>query len=414
MQNVGPIADAAFHLRPLTLFTGRNSVGKTITSTLLYLLQKSIWNSITSSNRLLHRRLTQILRNGKAEYSTQAHEGFEHELNQVVKGSDFRKNLETSFTEEISRAFTDQRNIIRHRKRKSSFSVSHSLGWEFKCTFSANNVDCSFEMGRMVLPQPSLRQIPSVAAMRALAGAFESGFGGWQDRPIMIPAGRAGITDSYRYLAEQVLLERHGYKQAGPSGITRDFLALLVGSAPSVFEQESESSTDLVPLLFDELLGGQLRPSEEPDELFTFEVDGNRVDRNVMSSMIKELGPMVVLLQQREVNGGVLIIDEPECHLHPRAQIDLARAFVALVAIDARFILSTHSPYLAQSLSSAWVEQARNGKVRADGISVVNFALKESGVTVRNVPYDPTYGFTFDDFADTANDVQETFVRLFD
>ena len=123
---------------------------------------------------------------------------------------------------------------------------------------------------------------------------------------------------------------------------------------------------------------------------------------------------MVVLLLQSQASGSILIVDEPECHLHPKAQIDLARAFVSLVAKSSRFILSTHSPYLAQSLSNAWVVESRRRNVQAGDMGVVNFVDSSKGISIRNADFHEEYGFTFDDFADTANQVQDSFVELFD
>lgn len=412
LQNVGPISEGNFEVKPLTLFTGRNGAGKTITSTLLYILQKCLWSAFRSQLRVMASRLVSIERHSTSKEALQAQTA---ELNEWVKSPAFQKEIESAFTEELSRAFSSQRNIIRHGKRKAVFQVDHSLGWSFECEINSNSLKCSLVVPPMTLSRNPKESLGTVVIQREISKAFRSALGAWHDRPIMIPAGRAGITDSYRFLAEQVLLERHGYRLGGPSGITRDFLALLVGSSqPTLFDEDEGEIVKFVSSLFDPLLGGQLRPSYDPEELFTFAVGGHKIDRNVMSSMVKELGPMVVLLQQSQARGSVLIVDEPECHLHPRAQIDLARAFVTLVANNSRFVLSTHSPYLAQSLSNSWVESSRSQDVSADAMAVVNFADSSKGVLISNGKFDPAFGFTFDDFADTANAVQDEFVELFD
>jgi len=412
LKNIGPIAEGKFQVKPLTLLTGRNGAGKTITSTLLYILQKCLWSSLRSNQRTFLASLTAIERTGTKE----VHETQNLELLALLQGSRFQGEIQSAFTDELTRAFGAPKHILRHNTRTALFQVIHSLGWSFDCALTSNTLKTALTVHTITLPKPvkeSPRQPPPARQSR-IAAALREAFGGWQDRPIMIPAGRAGITDSYRYLAEQILLERHGYRQGGPSGITRDFLALLVGSTQApFFGPEDTEFNDLVTRLFDPLLGGRLRPSSDPEELFTFDVKENRIDRNVMSSMVKELGPMVVLLQQSMAKGTVLIVDEPECHLHPRAQIELARALVLLVSQDARFFLSTHSPYLAQSLSNTWVEQSRKGEVSSANMAVINFSDSAKGVTAKNVPFHEQYGFTFEDFTDSANAVQDEFVELF-
>lgn len=410
LQNVGPIFEGRFVVKPLTVFTGPNGAGKTLTSSLLYILQKCLWNSFRMHQRSLASRLQSIEHSALKGSDVAAAQT--KEINDLMISLTFRKDLETAFSEELSRAFTVQKNILKHGKRKARFSVTHSRGWQFECVFTASAIDSQFIVKPLEF-RTHKKIVTSTGFQRALTTLLRDQFGGWYDRPIMVPAGRAGITDSYRYLAEQVLLERHGYQKSGPSGITRDFLAILVGASPTSIFDEFDDDLDFVSSIFDPLLGGRLRPSADPEELFTFVTNGYKVDRNVMSSMVKELGPMVVLLQQSRARGSVLIVDEPECHLHPRAQIALARAFVALVSKGGRFLLSTHSPYLAQSLSNRWVEAAREGEVQNQGMAVIQFTESGKGVVVRDIQFRAQYGFTFDEFTNAAEDVQEEFVELF-
>lgn len=414
MRSVGPIAEGTFQIKPLTIFTGPNGAGKTITSTLLYILQKCLWNAFRSRLRHVTAQMLQVARSEQRSGSQAWHSEY---LTKLIRGSRFQQDLTNSVDEELERAFALNRNIIRHKKKKAHFAVAHSLGWTFECDITANTVSSALQIEDIPVTfrQPEKDKPFGVSDIQAqVANQLHDAFGGWQDRPIMIPAGRAGITDSYRYLAEQVLLERHGYRRGGPSGITRDFLAILVGlSEPNFYLDDDEEMLELAARLFDPLLGGELRASPDPEELFTFNVDGYKIDRNVMSSMVKELGPMVVLLQQSQAKGSLLIVDEPECHLHPRAQIELAKAIVDLVGNDARFILSTHSPYLAQSLSNAWVEQSRDGKVPSSNMAVVNFSDSVRGAKVSDIPFNSEYGFTFEEFTESANVVQDRFVDLF-
>ena len=46
----------------------------------------------------------------------------------------------------------------------------------------------------------------------------------------------------------------------------------------------------------------------------------------------------------------MLIIDEPETHLHPKWQVEYARLLVELVKNDISVLVTSHSPYLIQAL----------------------------------------------------------------
>ena len=44
--------------------------------------------------------------------------------------------------------------------------------------------------------------------------------------------------------------------------------------------------------------------------------------------------------------GDTLIIEQPELHLHPRAQAELADLFIAMARNGTRFLIETHSEHL--------------------------------------------------------------------
>lgn len=421
LLNIGPLADARFTVKPLTLFVGQNGAGKTLASTFLYVLQKTVWSACTDITRMLSRQF-RVRPSPRAEQQEDfTPDGVVAIINRLLQSPSFKESLEQGFASEVRRAIGDPRVFVKHGNRVGHFRIQHENGWGCSARFSSGGIISDWNIPEIAVPSEhnlSVRERPSPIRWLRFADELITGlFGSWMDRPVMIPAGRAGITDSYRFLAEQVLLERHGYTRAGVSGITRDFLATLVGSESTnqlVFFVEDEDEQTYVSELFDTLIQGKLRPSSELDELFTFEVEGHKIDRNVLSSMVKELGPMIVLLQQSQLRGTTLIVDEPECHLHPKAQIDLARVFVSLVSRDVRFLLSTHSPYLAQSLSNEWIRQSRVGSLSPKSMSVVSFRGSKRGGRARNLKYSESFGFEFGEFVDAADQVQNEFVGLFE
>ena len=59
--------------------------------------------------------------------------------------------------------------------------------------------------------------------------------------------------------------------------------------------------------------------------------------------MVTELAPLILFLKYLVRPGDLLILEEPESHLHPAAQRQLARGIVRLVNAGVRVLITTHS-----------------------------------------------------------------------
>jgi len=69
------------------------------------------------------------------------------------------------------------------------------------------------------------------------------------------------------------------------------------------------------------------------------------------ASGIKAFGILQLLIESEFLDErSLLIIDEPETHLHPQWQIEYAKLIVMLVENNISVLLSSHSPYIVQAL----------------------------------------------------------------
>ena len=79
------------------------------------------------------------------------------------------------------------------------------------------------------------------------------------------------------------------------------------------------------------------------------------------------------------------LLQQPEVHLHPRAQAELASIFVeSYTKSSNRFLIETHSDYLIDRFRIA----VRKGLLAADSVSVLYFEPNANGVTIRNMSLD--------------------------
>jgi hypothetical protein len=119
------------------------------------------------------------------------------------------------------------------------------------------------------------------------------------------------------------------------------------------------------------------------------------------SSMVSELAPVVLYLRHVVQPGDTLIIEEPESHLHPTAQVEFTRLLVAAVKAGIRIIITTHSEWVLWELAnlvrmSELPLELRNGLDGADhaiqaaevGSWVFEPDAERAGSVVREIPLD--------------------------
>lgn len=95
---------------------------------------------------------------------------------------------------------------------------------------------------------------------------------------------------------------------------------------------------------------------DERDNDFRFRkrtAEGQLVDLKTINTAtgIKSFGILNLLLKIDLLDErSLLIIDEPEVHLHPRWQVEYARIIATLVKHGVSVLIATHSPYIVQAL----------------------------------------------------------------
>lgn len=116
------------------------------------------------------------------------------------------------------------------------------------------------------------------------------------------------------------------------------------------------------------LMGGQFEKDEKGS--YFFNKDGQRIELVNTATGVKYFGIFQVLSQNNYLNENtVLVLDEPEVHLHPKWQLEMAKIIVELVKNGVKILVNSHSPYMIEALQ----RYAELEKVTAD------FYLAEDG-----------------------------------
>jgi len=98
-----------------------------------------------------------------------------------------------------------------------------------------------------------------------------------------------------------------------------------------------------------DLMGGEFKKDEMGR--YYFDKNGQKIDLVNTATGIKTFGIFQVLSQNNYLNKDtVLILDEPEVHLHPKWQLEMAKVIVELVKNGVKVLVNSHSPYMIEAL----------------------------------------------------------------
>ena len=250
-----------------------------------------------------------------------------------------------------------------------------------------------------------------------------------------LPADRTGVMHSHQVVVGALVQSASmaGIRPAANmptlSGVLADFLHQLINMGAGL----PRRSSNLAKQFEESLLAGAVRVETSGANYpsFLYRPRGWEEDLPLMrtSSMVSELAPVVLYLRHVVQRGDILIVEEPEAHLHPAMQAAFARELARLVHLGVRVVLTTHSEWLLEQIGNL-VRLSALPKRRRSGIGGAEVALEPSqvgawlfkpsqrprGSIVQEVKPDPETGLFPTDFEDVSmafyNDGTEIYNRL--
>lgn len=398
VRNFGTIAEATIDLRPLTVFIGPSNTGKTYFSTQIYALH-SIFNGFSESGFLSpfgptgfmvpiagnepergilldstitaeeYQKLTAKSLAEKPFQLLDMSTKMQNQLQDLIKKSEiFRDPLQ----EELKNCF-DLDSILalirlteeQHNEMSVSLKVSkdNQECWKInlKVSESVIVVDGSASEGMPILPKGwSITVNPSSHGKEPRVFASHP-WPNWMKRNrYYLPAARSGIMQSHRVIASSLVKRttRVGLERFPEvptlSGVITEFMQQII-----LYEEERVSNTemqDIADALESDVLAGQIHlnpsPGGYPD--FRYRPYNTKEDMRLSqaSSMVSELAPLVLFIRGLIQPGDTLIIEEPEAHLHPGAQTEIAATLARLVRAGVRVVVTTHSDWLLKEIGN--------------------------------------------------------------
>lgn len=276
-------------------------------------------------------------------------------------------------------------------------------------------------------------------------------FNGIQGRTYYLPAARSGIMQSHRVIASSLVARatRGGLEHfpALPtlSGMIADFMEhLILYDNPREYymslrpldryaqawnrqstSQENNPVKEMANELERKLLGGTIKnlgesKSQYPDFVYVPDKSDKQLRMSRSSSMVSELAPLILFLRQSVFPQDMLIIEEPEAHLHPAAQTQMAIVLAKLARAGVRVIVTTHSDWLLKQIGNLIRQgELESGSTRGTDPSLVRGSLqtehvgvwlfqtndRSQGSIVKEIPYDRIDGIEPTEYADVDEEL---------
>ena len=255
----------------------------------------------------------------------------------------------------------DSAGIVRYelQLRKSGMKFAGVIGGVEPLSYDIDALD-AFD-GYEDLDQISDSYLKRVLDSMATS-AFTSLFHPLSRNAYYLPADRTGVMHSHQVVVSTLVQNATaaGIRPFGNtpilSGVLADFLSELIEMSGPQLRNRRGHFEDLATRLEENVLRGGVRmeSTQTGYPSFTYRPDGWNENLPLMraSSMVSELAPVALYLRHLVRKGDVLIIEEPESHLHPAMQVAFTRELAAAVLAGIRVIVTTHSEWLLEELAN--------------------------------------------------------------
>ena len=415
VSNFGPIVEARIDLRPLTVFIGPSNTGKSYLAILIYALHKYFSPGNRPRGRHFFRRRQMFRGSGpNGRLTSKNMDDFAELLERISAHREDPQYgegivLPDSIAEIIRSGFAEQGgflgdeivrclgirkvgSLIRNgAKREASVLFRRHDPTELSPFDHRLTINAHESEFKTIFPEGTQLRIPAdylfdteyffdwvkdlnsggditeeqrdyieSRLLETLPGHFLSQLAGPLLHPAFyLPAGRTGAMQAHSVVVGSLIENASMTGERAPilSGVMADFLQQLIKiDRPASFGRP-EPRHDSGLRIEKAVLGGSVGV-ENSEAIgyphFTYRPDGWRDSLPLMnaSSMVSELAPVVLYLRHVVESRNVLIIEEPESHLHPAMQVEFTRQLAALIYAGIRVIVTTHSEWVLEELTN--------------------------------------------------------------
>ena len=243
------------------------------------------------------------------------------------------------------------------------------------------------------------------------------------------PASRSGILQGYKALFVGIIQSTQ-FAGAEPinipkmTGVMFDFVSNII-----ILPEDELDFSDMAERMEEDLLGGHIVMERRgkydmPDIVYA--AGAETFPLHATSSTISEIAPLSLYLKHMVRKGDLLIIEEPEAHLHPKNQVVLARYIVKMIRAGLRVVLTTHSEFLLEKLGKFVIASGVRPEIRGkileadpddylcpEQVSTHAFRPDDDGnVRIHPLKHDEDLGISQEEFAEVNQKLYDELIEL--
>lgn len=375
IQDYGPIKDAEIHFAPLLLITGKSNLGKSYVNYLFYYLMRSItWDMF---QEIVRKKLNkfketdkickfQITENELRKWLADNVQSFM----QSFLGND-ALHCSVSFDLEMAEKIENEAINVEYRRGGSETPEDMPMGMH-TCTVIINNEETS-----NILYNNDRRNEIVQLAFRISTFFQVKIFGRSIGKSVILPPARGSYVGESFSAKEMIASQAAMYKYFLQD---YDFALHPIGLNSSLSQDEQFFISRLKTLLKGDL-------TTKDNKQYLRMNNGTEIPLTAAASSIKELSPLLFYLKNWPKYNFSFCLEEPEAHIHPSMQKDVADLIAACVNKGMMFNITTRSDYFLQRINQLLLlgrlrtqASARYEKFRKEHALNKRFYLDEKNV----------------------------------
>ncbi len=392
IKNFGPVTRGTLNIKPLTIFIGPNNSGKSYVAMLIHSILSSVnkikeFGSHVLPNQgqmdiynLSDEKLKDVVNKNKGRQSFAIPAELVKEVRSNIIQSVFGDVLESS----IRRNFgSTTRDLVRAGQRNAKVTVHDSVNLDIKIgkklsvTERVNAAQKEYEVN--ISPKGSRYQVQeksdansSVILLNKSKASdfFRYDLAFWLVSSISrdiahdnipsdsfyFPAARSGMLQGHKALSASII-KSAPFGGIEPlhipnlTGVVSDFISEII-----LIPRRPGPLFKLAKQLEEDLLHGHIKLSSFEKETFpeiVYRSEQGDIPLHRTSSTISEIAPFTLYLKYIVDTGNMLVIEEPEAHLHPKNQLIFAEYIVKMIRRGLNVLVTTHSVFLLEQLNQS-------------------------------------------------------------